>query len=208
MTTTSTITPIRPEEILDLGEYERRRDDLRASAIATRAVRRVALGPNATLSFENRETVRYQIQEMCRAERLAKPDQIAHEIETYSELLPTPLELSATLLFEFPEKAERDVRLTELLGFEQHFKMKFEDAGTASASFDTRQIDVERLSSVQFVRFAMNEDQRSSLASGKTVAVVSEHPRYAFEIALSPETARALASDLDEAQAMESANHG
>jgi hypothetical protein len=89
--------------ILDLGDYERNRDDIRRSAIAARAVRRIHLGPSATISFENRETVAYQIQEMLRAERIAKEPEVQHEIETYSDLLPASDELSATLMFEFPE---------------------------------------------------------------------------------------------------------
>src|SRR5213079_2893022 len=70
-------------DILDLGDYERQRDGIRARAISARAIRRVELGPNATITFENRETVKYQIQEMLRAERIAKEPEVAHEIETY-----------------------------------------------------------------------------------------------------------------------------
>ena len=95
-------------EILDLGDYERQRDGIRQRAISARAIRRVELGPNATIAFENRETVKYQIQEMLRAERIAKEPEVLHEIETYSDLLPTPDELSATLMFEFPEAGARD----------------------------------------------------------------------------------------------------
>src|SRR5205085_4469091 len=107
-------------EILDLGDYERQRDGIRARAISARAIRRVELGPNATISFENRETVKYQIQEMLRAERIAKEPEVAHEIETYSDLLPASDELSATLMFEFPEAEGRDVKLRDLVGFDSH----------------------------------------------------------------------------------------
>src|SRR5204863_4947038 len=115
-------------EILDLGDYERQRDGIRARAISARAIRRVELGPNATITFENRETVKYQIQEMLRAERIAREPEVAHEIETYSDLLPGPDELSATLMFEFPEAEARNVSLRDLVGFEKHLHLDFDGA--------------------------------------------------------------------------------
>ncbi|MGZ5432401.1 MAG: DUF3501 family protein [Thermoanaerobaculia bacterium] len=182
--------------ILDLGDYERQRDDIRRSAIAARAARRVPLGPSATLAFENRETVAYQIQEMLRAERIAKDAEVQHEIDTYSDLLPAPDELSATLMFEFPEADGRAIRLHELVGFEDHLHLEFEGAGSARAFFDRRQLDAEQISAVQFVRFPVDEAQRRVLADGKGVRVVSDHPGYAYAAAVPPHTCRALVEDL------------
>lgn len=207
MTTTTSITPIRPDEILDLGDYERRRESIRSSAMAARNVRRVMLGPNATISFESRETIKYQIQEMCRTERLAQPAEIEHEIETYSELLPTSNELSATMFFEFPDKDERDQRLVELLGFQKHLFLECGKTTRIPAVFDKRQIDVERLSSVQFIRFALTDEQRRIVGGGGPVSIVSDHPRYLHTVEMGPEIIRALAADLDEALAMESARN-
>lgn len=182
--------------ILDLGDYERQRDDIRRSAIAARAARRVALGPSATLAFENRETVTYQIQEMLRAERIAKDAEVQHEIDTYSDLLPTADELSATLMFEFPEAEGRALRLHELVGFEDHLRIDFEGAGSARAFFDRRQLDAEQISAVQFVRFPVDAAQREALASGRSVSVVSDHPGYAYSAVIPPHTCRALVEDL------------
>lgn len=182
--------------ILDLGDYERQRDDIRRSAIAARAVRRVPLGPSATVSFENRETVAYQIQEMLRAERIAKDAEVQHEIETYSDLLPAPDELSATLMFEFPEAEGRALRLHELVGFEDHLHLAFDGAGRAQAFFDRRQIDADRLSAVQFIRFPIDAAQREALARAGTVRLVSDHPGYAYSAEIPPHTCRALAGDL------------
>ena len=188
---------ISPGEILDLGDYERRRDELRASAMRARRERRIALGPNATLTFENRETVRYQIQEMLRAERIAKPAEVEHEIETYSDLLPTPCELSATLMFEFPDEAERAPALTALRDFESHLRIDI-GGSAAAARFDRRQIGEDRLSSVQFVRFPLSRPQCDALRAGAPVRIASDHPAYAHATTIDAATSRALATDLED----------
>ncbi|MGN6182215.1 MAG: DUF3501 family protein [Thermoanaerobaculia bacterium] len=185
--------------ILDLGDYERRRDEIRPRAIAARSLRRVELGPHATVAFENRETVAYQIQEMLRTERIAKDAEVEHEIETYSDLLPSSDELSATMMFEFTSPDTRALHLHELVGFEEHLRLEFDGAGATSAFFDRRQLDADRISAVQFVRFAINDAQRDALASGARVMLVADHPKYAHTAELKLETARALASDLQEA---------
>lgn len=189
---------ISRDTILDLGDYERQRDDIRRSAIAARAARRIHLGPNATIAFENRETVAYQIQEMLRAERIAKDAEVQHEIETYSDLLPKRDELSATLMFEFPEAQGRDVRLAELVGFEDHLWFDFASAGKSRAFFDRRQLDAERISAVQFIRFPIDDAQRNALARGEGIRIVSDHPKYAYSAEVLPHTCRALAEDLDD----------
>ena len=189
---------IARSEILDLGDYERKRDEIRPKAIAARGVRRVELGPNATIAFENRETVAYQIHEMLRAERIAKDADVEHEIETYSDLLPSANELSATLMFEFPDADRRGVALQDLVGFENHLRIEFDGAGSSVARFDRRQIDADRISAVQFVRFPLDAAQRAALASG-AVRVVSDHPSYKYSAEIAEQTRRALAADLEEA---------
>lgn len=186
---------IARESILDLGDYERRRDEIRRSAIAARAARRIHLGPSATVSFENRETVAYQIQEMLRAERIAKDAEVQHEIDTYSDLLPTRDELSATMMFEFPEEDGRALRLAELVGFEDHLWIEI-DGSKAPAFFDRRQLDADRISAVQFIRFPLNDAQRDALSRGDGVRLVSDHPAYACSAGIPPQTCRALAEDL------------
>ena len=187
---------ISREEILDLGDYERRRDEIRPKAIAARALRRVELGPNATLAFENRETVAYQIQEMLRAERIAKDADVEHEIVTYSDLLPSPAELSATLMFEFPDADGRAVVLHDLVGFENHLRIEFDGAGESRARFDRRQLDDDRISAVQFIRLPIDAAQREALTRGEGVRVVSDHAGYAYSAEVPAHTCRALAEDL------------
>ncbi|MEK6374934.1 MAG: DUF3501 family protein [Acidobacteriota bacterium] len=182
--------------ILDLGDYERQRDEIRARSMSARAIRRIELGPNATLAFESRETVAYQIQEMLRAERIAREPDVAHEIETYSDLLPTAEELSATLMFEFPEPGAREVSLRDLVGFEGHLHLELDGAGRSTAFFDRRQIDADRISAVQFIRFPLDAAQREALARGASIRVVADHPKYAHTAGLSPDACAALAKDL------------
>ncbi len=189
---------ISPDEILDLGDYERRRDEIRASAMRARRERRIALGPSATLTFENRETVRYQIQEMLRAERIAKPHEVLYEIDTYSDLLPTASELSATLMFELSEESERAVHLAALRDFEEHLFVAIDNAGDAAARFDRRQIGEDRLSSVQFVRFPLTPAQLTAFRAGARLRVVSDHPAYAHTTEIDAATARAIADDLED----------
>ena len=188
---------ISRDEILDLGDYERRRDDVRASAMRARRERRIFLGPNATIAFENRETVRYQIQEMLRAERIAKPEEVDHEIETYSDLLPTGSELSATLMLEFPDERERLEKLTALRNLESHLYLSIDGAGNAPAQFDRRQIGEDRLSSVQFIRFPLTTAQRDALRKGTTFHIVCDHPAYPYTAEVNAPSARAIASDLE-----------
>ncbi len=185
--------------ILDLSDYERKRDEIRPAAIAARAARRIELGPNATIAFENRETVLYQIQEMLRAERIARDPEVRHEVETYSDLLPGPDELSATVMFEFPDAGARAVHLRDLVGFEDHLRIDFEGAGSSKAYFDRRQIDAERISAVQFVRFPLTEAQRRAIDRGPGIRVVADHPKYTHSVTLLPQTCNALAADLRDA---------
>ncbi len=187
------------DQILDLGDYERQRDEIRPRAIAARGMRRVDVGPNATLAFENRETVVYQIQEMLRAERIAKEEEVRHEIDTYTDLLPSASELSATLMLEFPAVDERSVRLSELVGFEDHLRLEIEGAGTSAAYFDRRQLDEEKISAVQFVRFPLSDEQLRALVAGRRLRVVADHPRYRHAAEVPQSAVLALAADLQEA---------
>lgn len=191
---------ISSSDILDLGEYERARDKIRAGALAARALRRVEVGPNLAVNFENRETVRYQIQEMLRAERIAKPEGVAHEIETYSELLPAPTELSATMLIEFPEATERARRLVEMVGLERHVFLEL-GGRRFPARFDERQLDPEKVSAVQFIRFPLAPEAGALLAPAAPgpKRLVVDHPAYTHAAELGPEVCAALARDLAEA---------
>jgi hypothetical protein len=175
-------------EILDLVTYDRERDLHRESAIRAKAVRRVHLGPWLTFLFENHETIRYQIHEMVRAERLYREPEIAHEVETYNELIGGPGELGCSLLIEIPDPAERDQKLRRWLKLVEHLYLRLPDGRKVRAAFDPRQVGDDRLSSVQYLRFDVK---------GMTpVAVGCDLPEVEAETPLSPEQRRALEDDL------------
>ncbi len=119
--------PITPLEVLPVTTYDRVRPLLRPLCIAEKARRRLAVGPHLTLMFENRQTIWYQIQEILRTERIFEDAAINAEVETYNELLPRPGELSATLLIEYAEPAERDAELARLVGLERHLWMVLDE---------------------------------------------------------------------------------
>ena len=121
------MTPIARNEILPIGEYEAIRPHFRARVIEEKRLRRATLSPIMTVMFENRDTVLMQIQEMLRTERITSEDGIAHELETYNELLPQHGQLSMTLFIEIADKAAREQKLVDLAGLEE--KVALEIAG-------------------------------------------------------------------------------
>lgn len=179
---------VRREELLDLAAYERSRAEIRAGILEAKRVRRVTVAKVLTFLFENTATIRYQIQEMIRAERMVKEAEIAHELETYGELLGGAGELGATLLIEIPDPEERDRRLREWLELPSHVYVRLEGGDRVYPRFDPRQVGTDRLSSVQYLKF----DVRGQAP----VAVGSDLGPLVGEQPLSPEQRAALAEDL------------
>lgn len=186
--------PVAVSEIKNLAEYELEREHWRPVVMALKDRRRIRVGDHLTFLFENHDTVRYQIQEMLRIERIAKPEEIAHEVATYNELIPGPDELSASLLVEYETPAERAVRLRELLGLERHIWLVVEGQTPAPAVFDSRQISTDRISSVQYIKFRLTPEQAAAFPRGAKIVV--DHPHYRAERALSQAELQELAQDL------------
>jgi hypothetical protein len=179
---------VERSEILDYVTYEEQRPQIRASAMKAKGLRRVHLGENLTFLFENHETVRYQILEMIRAERIVKEADIQHEIETYNELLGEKGELGCTLLIEIEDPKERAEKLSRWLGLPEKVYIRLDDGTKIFAKVDQRQKDEKKISSVQFLKFACD---------GKVpVAVGCEFEEYKAEVELSPEQRKALEEDL------------
>jgi starvation-inducible DNA-binding protein len=189
---------IRAADILPLGEYERRRGELRGQAMSARAARRVALGPHASLVFESRETVHYQIQEILRAERISDPLAIGEEIQAYAALLPDGRQLAATLFIEYADRVERDRALANLVGIERHLHLVVRGE-RRTGHFDPAQTDGNRVSAVQFVRFALEPADLDAFRAGAPMRLVLDHPRYQAEAPVPGTLAAQLAADLDEA---------
>jgi hypothetical protein len=179
---------VQRSDVLDYQTYEESRETLRARILEIKQPRRVHVGPHLTFLFENWETIRYQIQEMMRAERIVREAAILHEIETYNELLGGEGELGCTLLVEVADPAERDVRLREWRTLPEHVYARLEDGAVVRAKFDPRQMGDDRLSSVQYLKL--------HTGGQVPVAIGVDHPRMKAEAGLPNVTRAALAADL------------
>ncbi len=180
--------PVERAEILDYLTYGEARNGILEEVMKLKSPRRVHLGEHLTLLFENHETIRFQIQEMIRVEQIVKEADIRHEIQTYNELLGAKGELGATLLIEIEDPEERAVLLREWKTLPKHIFVELEDGSKVYARFDERQVGDDRLSSVQYLKFA---------TSGRVpVAVGSDHPLLRESARLGREQREALASDL------------
>ncbi len=186
-------------DLKNLHEYELIRDDWRREVIAVKARRRVAVGPTMSLSFENRLTVLNQIQEMCRVERIVKPEAVQAEIDVYNELLPGPGEVAATLFIEIPREGDVQKELDALVGMDDGKSVWLEIGGRhVYARFLEGQGRADRIAAVQYVRFAVDgEGTREALMEPSVpVAVVVDHPGCRARAEVPSETRRELAADL------------
>lgn len=183
-------------DIKDLREYERERDAFRAEIIAMKKRRRIPLGDLMTIVFENAATMRFQIQEMARAERMIRDEQIAHELETYNELVPGTNELSGTLFIEITDDEALRFWLPRLVGIHDHISLV---AGGVSSPGHAQ--DVERLTradttaTVHYLTFTVSPDQQRAFADGP-VRLVVDHPEYDADVTLTADQRDELAGDL------------
>jgi hypothetical protein len=189
---------VQRSQILPYDQYEKLRPLLRPLFIAEKDRRRLAVGDHLTLLFENAQTVWYQVEEMLRSERIESEEGIAHELDTYNELLPGPNELAATLLIEFSDPAQRDQNLRKLAGLEDQIALVIGER-RQKARVDLRQVSPERVSSVQFIRFALGGLDAESFAAMSRegrVAVEVTHPALTVRAPIDGTLAAALAQDL------------
>ena len=155
--------PVERSEILDYVTYNEQREAIRASALHAKSERRVLVGQYFTFLFENHETVRYQIQEMMRIERIVKEEDIRHELQTYNELIHPKGILGCTLLVGIDDEAERDEKLKDWMGLNSHIYARLPDGSLVTPTWDPRQVGEERLSSVQYLTFAIGADPPTAI---------------------------------------------
>lgn len=192
------------DDIKDLRAYERERAEFRRHVIALKQRRRVAVGPIVTMVFENADTIRFQVQEMARAERMLSDAAIQAELDTYNPLVPGPGELAATLFIELTSQAELMDWLPKLVGIEQSVEFLIGEGSDAEvvrclvdpehAAHLTRQ---EATSAVHYVHFAFTPEQVARFAAEPVVLAVN-HPNYAEGAHLSDDTKASLLEDLRE----------
>jgi hypothetical protein len=181
------------KDLWPLEVYEGVRDQFRKEVIAAKQVRRVQVGPTMTFVFENRLTVKFQVQEILRIERITDPAQVAEEVEGFNGMLPGPGELSATLLIELTgSDAEVKAQLARLYGLRDHLWLETGGARVKGELEPDRE-EPGRVSAVQYARFKVPDAQ--ALLRGPAFLVI-DHPAYGHRAALSEATRRSLAQDL------------
>jgi hypothetical protein len=190
------MNPLTTADLPPLDVFEAERDALRAAVIAHKAKRRVALGENLTLLFEDRETIRWQVLEMCRVEGIRDVEGMAHELRVYNELVPGPRELSATLFIEITEPGRIRPELDRLLGIDESVSLEL-GAERVPAQFDRRQLEDDRISAVHYLRFTLTPAQVAAFQDPATTpALRVDHPHYRARAVLADPVRRSLAVDL------------
>lgn len=190
------------DDISDLRAYERERTDFRNHVIALKQRRRVHVGPVISLVFENRDTIRFQIQEMARAEKLLTDEAIEVELDIYNPLVPDPGELAATLFIELTSEDQLRDWLPRLVGIEREVELRLgdgDDVTVVRAAVDPdheKQLTRDEITaSVHYIHWELTPDQVKAFRAGPVRLAVT-HPEYGFETELGPETRDELMADL------------
>ena len=188
------------DQLMPLEQYAKQRNDFRAKVMAHKQDRRVQIGPHATLYFEDRLTMHYQVQEMLRAERIFEAEGIADELNAYNPMIPDGSNWKATFMIEYGDEDERRDALGKLIGVEH--KVWVQVAGFAKvwpiADEDLERTTEEKTSSVHFLRFELALDMIKAVKSGAAIGMGIDHDAYRHSVPVLPENVRAsLAADLD-----------
>ncbi|HEX5366077.1 MAG TPA: DUF3501 family protein [Acidimicrobiales bacterium] len=187
------------DDIADLRAYERERDAFRRRVIALKQRRRVPLGQILTLLFENRDTIRFQVQEMARVEKIISDEGIQAELDVYNPLIPGPGQLSATLFVELTSREELERWLPRLVGIERSVGLRLADGELVAATVEEAHAEQltrdEVTASVHYLRWDMTPSQVERFDAGPVSAVV-DHPAYRAETPLADDTLAELRADL------------
>ncbi len=188
------------EDLFSLEQYAEGRDDFRNNVLRHKRNRRIELGTNAALIFEDRLTMHYQVQEMLRIEKIFEAAGINEELGAYNPLIPDGSNWKATFMVEFPDEDERREMLKQLVGIEDCVYVQVGDLerSTAIADEDMDRSDAHKTSAVHFLRFELSAEQVAALKGGAALAAGIDHPSYQTEISPVAENIReSLLADLD-----------
>jgi hypothetical protein len=195
------VRPLAIGEILDPDSYEAVRDDFRRAVIAHKKQRRLAVGEHVTLVFEDRETLRFQVQEMVRVERIRDRAAVQNEIDVYNELVPGDRELSATLFIEITDTDAIRRELDRLVGIDEHVALVLETAEgeeAIAASFDPKQMEEDRISAVQYIRFRLDPEQVERFRDpGVRARIRISHANYRRDAEIEGAVRESLSVDLE-----------
>lgn len=189
---------ITRDTLMTLEAWSRVRAARRPALIAHRRLRSVALGAHMSVQFEDERTIRYQIQEMLRVERVFEADGIQAEIDAYAPLVPDGSNWKATLLLAYPDPQERHRALARLLGVERRVFVQIEGSAPvyAATEGDAQALTAAKTSAVHFLRFEFSTAQRQAIGAGAGVTLGCDHAHYDARTAIDPETLASLAGDL------------
>ena len=190
---------ITRDSLMSLEAYTKARKTLKPEIIGHRKLRSVRLGEHINLQFEDEKTVRYQIQEMLRIEKIFEEEGIGHELEAYNPLVPDGRNFKATMLIEYPDPEERKRELARLIGVEDRVWVQVEGSPRvyAIADEDMERENAVKTSSVHFLRFELTDEMAAALKYGVSLAIGVDHPAYQAALEpVGPETRAALAADL------------
>lgn len=182
-----------------LEDYAQKRDAFRAEVIEHKKPRRVALTANATMYFEDFLTLKYQVQEMLRVERLFEPEAIEEELAAYNPLIPDGSNWKGTFMFEYADEAERRKALARMVGIEDHIWVQVagQERILAIANEDLDRSTDEKTSAVHFLRFELDTESVKAVKGGADIKMGIDHEAMPCEVTLSDETRRSLVQDLD-----------
>lgn len=189
------------DSLLTLEAYAKVRNDFRNQVMAHKKSRKVALGENISLIFEDALTVRYQIQEMLFAERIFQETEIDHELETYTPLIPDGHNWKVTMMIEYPDPIERAQKLADMVGIEDQVWVKVGefDAVFAIADEDIERENSDKTSSVHFLRFELTPEMILALHQNAILRMGVTHPAYSVTIdSILGDTRTSLLNDLVE----------
>ena len=187
-------------DLWSLEEYASRRQTFRAEVIAHKKLRNIALGPHATLYFEDRLTMRYQIQEMLRVERIFEAAEIEEELESYNPLIPDGSNWKATFMIEYGDVEERKVALATMGGIEQTVWVRVGESGEkifAITNEDMERTREEKAAAVHFMRFELGADEVAALKSGESLFMGIDHASLPGTYEVAADQRAALIADLD-----------
>ena len=185
------------EDIKDVREYERERDEFRRQIVEMKKRRRVQLGDLLTITFENTDTMRFQVQEMARIERMLTDEQIQNELDTYNQLIPGPNELSGTLFVEIDNKERLYEWLPKLVGIQRAVSIWLHDGSSVPSipEDEERLTREETTTTVHYLKFRFAPEQADAFAAGP-VRIVVDHPNYNAVVELTDEQREELLRDL------------
>ena len=189
---------ITPDSLMSLEAYSKWRKVNKPAVIAQRKLRSVRLGEHINLQFESETTIRYQIQEMLRIEKIFEEEGIAQEIEAYAPLVPNGSNWKATMMLEYPDVNQRQRELARLIGVEDRMFIEVEGQSRvyAIADEDMERENDEKTSAVHFVRFELTPAMCAAVKAGAGVTLGCDHTNYPAHTLIAPETLTSLAGDL------------